>query len=281
MVAPVSSLVAIDPGADLGALLRRWRKLRGTSQLQLALDAGTTQRHLSFVETGRSRPSRPMVIRLARALDVPLRERNELLLAAGFAPLYAAPPLDDAARDRARQALGSMLVQHEPFPAVVMDRAWNVIEANGGSQRLFGALLSPMPVPEPANVLELMIGPGPVRAAVVNWSETVAGLFERCRREAVGGLLDAATAERLEQMRQWPEVAAALEDTAAEQPASAPVIDVAFSLGGEVLRFFSVVSTIGVPTEVTAQELRVEAFFPSDAQTATAWSTAAAGAAVA
>jgi transcriptional regulator with XRE-family HTH domain len=264
------AVAATEARNDLGELLRRWRRLRGKSQLDLALDARTTQRHLSFVETGRAQPSRPMVVRLARALDVPLRERNELLLAAGYAPLYAAPPVDGPERDRARMALASMLTQHEPFPAVVMDRGWNVVEANAGAGRLFGSLLAPEPMPEVANVLELMIEPGPVRDAVLNWPEVVAGLFERCRREAVGGVVEAETAERLERLRAREDVTAVLDETAGA-PSSAPVIDVAFAFDGVERRFFSVVSTIGVPAEVTAQELRVEAFFPSDEATREAW----------
>lgn len=262
--------VAAEARVELGELLRHWRRVRGRSQLDLALDASTTPRYVSFVETGRSQPSRQMVVRLARALDVPLRERNELLHAAGYAPLYAATALDAPELERVRLALTSMLDQHEPFPAVVMDRGWSVVQANEGAQRLFGSLLAPDPIPQPANVLELMIEPGRVRDAVLNWEETVLGLFERCRREGVGGLPDAATAERLGRLRGLPEVAAVLGAAPASPPA-APVIDVAFAVGGEQLRFFSVVSTIGVPAEVTAQELRVEAFFPSDDETRQTW----------
>src|SRR5262245_32947169 len=153
---------------EFGNRLRHWRRVRGKSQLDLALDARTTPRYVSFVETGRSRPSRQMVVRLARALDVPLRERNDLLLAAGYAPLYRAGSLEGPELDRVHAALASMLSAHEPFPAVVMDRAWNVLRANNGARRLFGGLLAPQPLPTPANVLDLIIEPGPVRDAVVN-----------------------------------------------------------------------------------------------------------------
>jgi transcriptional regulator with XRE-family HTH domain len=257
----------------LGDLLRYWRRVRGKSQLDLATEAMTTARYVSFVETGRSQPSRQMVVRLARALDVPLRERNGLLLAAGYAPLYTAGTLDAPELDRVRRALTSMLSQHDPFPAVVMDRAWNVLQANLGAQRLFGQLCAPAPLPEPTNVLELMVEPGPVRNAVLNWDAVVPVLLERCRREAVGGILDAATAERVERLRSRSDVAALLHDVVPSAPA-VPVIDVTFAFGPARLSFFSVVSTVGTPIDVTAQELRVEAFFPSDAATETAWNRA-------
>jgi transcriptional regulator with XRE-family HTH domain len=261
---------AAEVNLGLGDLLRHWRRERGKSQLELALDAMTTPRHVSFVETGRSQPSRQMVVRLARALDIPLRERNGLLLAAGYAPLYAASALDAPELERVRAALTSMLAQHEPFPAVVMDRAWNVLQANGGARRLFGGLCAPNPMPEPANVLELMIEPGPVREAVLNWGTVVPALLERSRREAVGGALDGATAARIERLRSRPEVAAVLgkADTTAS---TAPVLDVSFAFQSGELNFFSVVSTIGTPIDVTAQELRLEAFFASDEATRTAW----------
>ena len=248
---------------ELGQLLRYWRRVRGKSQLDLAIDAMTTPRYVSFVETGRSQPSRQMVVRLAQALQIPLRERNGLLLAAGYAPLYAAGALDAPELERVQAALTSMLARHEPFPAVVMDRAWNVLRANRGAERLFGGLCAPDPLPDPANVLELMIEPGPVR-------DVVCGLMERSRREAVGCVLDADSAGRIERLRSRPDVAAVLSDAPATT-ATAPVIDVCFAFETEQLSFFSVVSTIGTPTDVTAQELRVEAFFPSDETTRTAW----------
>jgi transcriptional regulator with XRE-family HTH domain len=180
---------------ELGALLRHWRSVRGMSQLDLASEAGSTPRYVSFVETGRSSPSRQMVVRLARALDVPLRERNELLLAAGFAPLYTREALDSPLLQRVETALTSMLAQHDPFPAVVMDRAWNLQRANDGAVHLFTRLFAPTPMPDAANVLRLVIEPGPVRERIKNWDEVVPALVERARREAVGGVYDPETAE--------------------------------------------------------------------------------------
>ena len=266
----MSAVVAVVEPAEFGELLRHWRAVRRVSQLDLASAAETTPRYVSFVETGRSRPSREMVLRLALALDVPLRERNGMLLAAGFAPAYPMAPLGSDQLDRVDAALSSMLAQHEPFPAVVMDRGWTVLRSNAGSQRLFGRLHAPAPLPEPANVLQMMVEPGPVRHAVRNWTAVVPALLERARREAVGGVFDQATARLVRELRERPDVAALLAGRAPGLP-STPVIDVRFTIDGVDVDFFSVVSTIGTPVDVTAQELRVEAFFPSDAASREAW----------
>jgi transcriptional regulator with XRE-family HTH domain len=251
-------------GQTLGELLRYWRRIRDASQLQLAVAAATTPRYVSFVETGRAQPSRQMVTRLPGALDVPLRERNGLLLAAGYATLDA-PELAQV-----RGALTAMLDQHEPFPAVVLDPGWTVLRANAGARRLFGELLAPDPLPQPANVLRLMIEPGPVRDAVFNWTEVVPALLERARREAVGGVLDLATAELVSELRARPEVARVLSGGEPSTAAS-PVLGIRFMVAGEVRSFFSVVSTVGTPIDVTAQELRLEAFFPADEATRRGW----------
>jgi transcriptional regulator with XRE-family HTH domain len=254
---------ATEARAEFGDLLRYWRAARRKSQLELASEAMTTPRYVSFVETGRSQPSREMVVRLAGALDVPLRERNGLLLAAGYAPLYGSGVLDAPELARVESALTSMLDQHEPFPAVVMDRGWTVLRANAGAQRLFGGLLAPEPIPADANVLRLMIEPGPVRDSVRNWETVVPALLDRARREAVGGVLDIETAKLVDRLRARPEVVGVLRRHEATMT-TVPVLDVRFRFDGEDLSFFSVVSTIGTPIDVTAQELRLEAFFPSD-----------------
>ena len=198
----MSAPEAID-GRSFGDLTRYWRRVRGMSQLDLASAAMTTPRHMSFLETGRSKASREMVLRVATALDVPLRDRNGLLLEAGFAPLYSCHDLDDPAVERLATAVGRILAGHDPLPAVVVDRHWDVVRANGGAERLFSELLSPSPLPEPANVLRLMLEPGPVRTSMANWDELAPALLER-RREAVGGVLDQATAELVYKLRTGP-----------------------------------------------------------------------------
>jgi transcriptional regulator with XRE-family HTH domain len=267
MVEPAAALEA-DP--TLGDLLRYWRRVRSMSQLDLASAAMTTPRHMSFVETGRSRPSRQMVLRLAGALDVPLRDRNGLLLAAGYAPLYVERALDDPALERVTAAVSAMLAQHEPLPAVVMDRGWNLLRVNVGARRLFTGLFAPESVPSSANVLRVILEPGPVRSRVLNWRELAPALLERARREAVGGVLDLATAELVQELRTRPDVASVLSGPRTPAPPS-PVIEVHVEYADTDLRFFSVVSTIGTPVDVTAQELRVEAFFPADDATGERW----------
>jgi transcriptional regulator with XRE-family HTH domain len=256
-------------GTTFGEVIRAWRGVRGMSQLDLAAEAATTPRYMSFVETGRSSPSREMVLRLAVALDIPLRERNELLLAAGYAPVYAEHDLDHPAIEQVMSALDRMLEQHAPYPAVVMDRRWDVVRANSGAVRLFAALCAPEPMPEPANVLRLMLEPGPVRSAVENWGEVAPALLERVRREAVGGVVDAAAAELVERVRGGAD-AEVLAPPRSIAPL-VPIIDIQFRYGDRTLRWFSVVSTIGTPVDITAQELRFEAFFPSDRDTEACW----------
>jgi transcriptional regulator with XRE-family HTH domain len=265
----MSSLPVATP-QGLGDLLRHWRAVRGKSQLDLAGDAATTPRYVSFVETGRAQPSRQMVVRLARALDVPLRERNDLLVAAGFAPLYSLEPLDSPLMARVEEALTSVLAGHDPFPAVVMDRAWNLVRANDGAVRFFGRLFAPEPMPAEPNVLRLVIEPGPVRQGLRNWASVVPALLERARREAVGGVLDGDTAALIAELRDRDDVADVLAspDTSGSH---GPVIDLCFVVAGVDLSFFSVVSTIGTPIDVTAQELRIEAFFPADDTTRSRW----------
>jgi transcriptional regulator with XRE-family HTH domain len=245
------------------------------SQLDLAAAAATTPRYMSFVETGRSRPSREMVLRLATALDVPLRERNGLLVAAGFAPTYPEHDLDHPAIGRVMTALDQMLEQHAPYPAVVMDRRWDVVRVNSGAARLFTDLCAPEQIPSPANVLRLMLEPGPVRSSVRNWHEVAPALLERARREAVGGVLDLTTAELVHRLRTGAD-AAVLAAPRSISPV-VPVIDIEFAHGDGTLKWFSIVSTVGTPIDLTAQELRVEAFFPSDEQTGVRWREFSAG----
>lgn len=253
--------------SNIGDHLRRWRATRGTSQLELASEAGTTPRYVSFVETGRAQPSRQMVLRLARALDVPLRERNDLLLAAGFAPVYSVEPLSSPTLARVDRAIDAMLAGHEPFPAVVMNRQWDLQRANEGAVLLFTRLFAPHDLPAAPNILRTVIEPGPVRSRIPNWDDVVPALLDRARREAVCGVLDPATAALVDELQARDDVAS----IAAQAEPAAPVVDLQFELDGEVLSFLSVISTIGTPVDVTAQEIRVEAFFPSDEATRAAW----------
>jgi transcriptional regulator with XRE-family HTH domain len=185
---------------SFGDLLRGWRRRRGHSQLELSLQAGVSSRHISFVESGRSKPSREMVLHLCRTLQVPLRESNDLLLAAGFAPAYPESKLDGQQLAAANTAIELILRNQEPHPAVVMDRHWNVLRANGAAQRLFARLLGDRTAPGPANVVRLVFAEDGLKPWLLNWSQVALAVLERVRREAVGGVLDAMTTALLEEV---------------------------------------------------------------------------------
>jgi transcriptional regulator with XRE-family HTH domain len=258
--------------SPVGGLLRHWRRARGLSQLGLALDAATTARHLSFVETGRSQPSREMVLRLTRALDVPLRERNRLLLAAGYAPLYRETGLAAEGSAQVRAALERMLGAHEPYPAVVMDRYWNVMESNGAASRFFGWLLGERHPGTPPNVVRLMFDPSGLRPFVRNWDTAADALIQRVHREAVGGLPDPETLALLDEVLGLPGIPPAWRAPDLHA-VPVPVVPVEFEKEGLALSYFSMVTTVGTPQDAMLQEIRVESFFPADETTAAhAWS---------
>lgn len=253
--------VAVSP---LGSLLRHWRRERRMSQLMLAGEAGVTQRHVSFVESGRANPSREMVLSLARALQVPLRERNQMLLAAGYAPHYRQTGLDERAMAQVDAALDRLLSQQEPYPAVVMDRYWNVLRANDAGAAMFTFMLDGPP-PEPANVVRLMFTS--LRPHVANFDQTGEALIQRVHREAVGGIPDPQTVALLDEVLAQPGVPAAW-GTPDFATTTVPVLPVRFAKDGVDVAYFSLVTTVGTPQDVTLQEIRVESFFPADDATA-------------
>jgi transcriptional regulator with XRE-family HTH domain len=249
----------------VGRLLKHWRHVRRKSQLTLALDANISPRHLGFIEIGRARPSRDMVLTLAQALDVPLRERNDLLLAAGFAPIYHETALSDPALAQARYALDSILRQQEPFPAVVMDRHWNVLVTNEAASRFFDLLLESSDDAAP-NILRMMFDPRKVRPFVTNWNAVAEALIQRVHREAVGGAPDAATTRLLTELLAFPDVPQHWS-TPDHTINAAPVLPIEFAKGDLVMRYFSTVTTLGTPQDITLQEIRIECFFPADRET--------------
>lgn len=250
--------------SGLRDLLRGWRDLRGKSQLDLSLDAGISQRHLSFIETGRSVPSRETLLQVAEALEIPLRERNALLLAAGYAPAYHEPAWDAPEMASIAAALRRMLRQHEPFPAIVMDRYWDVVLTNGAAPRFFGRFVDLSARPAPRNMLHLMFDPDGMRPFIANWEGVARSLLARVRREAVGRVLDTRSKALVAALLAYPGADCA-RDAAA--PAHMPVIPLSFVKDGEVLNYFSMVTTVGDPQTVAAQELRVECMFPADDET--------------
>jgi transcriptional regulator with XRE-family HTH domain len=251
--------------AAFGPLLSRWRRLRGKSQLDLAFEAAVSPRHVSFVETGRSKPSREMVLTLATALNVPLRERNTLLLAAGYAPVYRETRLDAPELEPALRALDMILKHHEPYPAVVLDGQWDVLRMNTAASRFFARLLG-QPQGGRPNVLRLMFDERYLKPCVTNWDEVAGDLVQRAHREAAGGIPNEALKRVLTEVLAYPGVHARFS---AFDPnvALAPFVPISFAKGDLACRYFSLVTTLGAPQDVTLQELRVESFFPADAQT--------------
>jgi transcriptional regulator with XRE-family HTH domain len=245
-----------------GVLLRQWRDVRGKTQLDLSFDAGVSQKHISFVESGRSVPSRQMLLDLAQALDVPLRERNELLMAAGYAPLYSDQGLEAPLMTSISKALQRMLRQHEPFPAIVMDRHWNVAMSNDAAPRLFSCFIDLAKWPKPRNLLHLMFDTAGLRPFVANWPETARGLLGRVYREALGRIIDERTKTLLAELSQYPGVKPEWRAPSPGEPM--PMIPLSFVKDGVRLNYFSMITTVGTPQTVTAEELRLESMFPAD-----------------
>ena len=250
------------PANGLGTLLRRWRGLRGKSQLDLSLDTGISQRHISFVESGRSAPSRHKLMDIAQALDIPLRERNTLLLAAGYAPIYPEGAWDAPEMRSVVSALKRILRQHEPYPAVVMDRYWNVLMANEAAPRFFGSFIDMEARATPRNLLHLMFDPNGMRPFVANWERVAESLVGRVYREAVGRIVDEKTRDLLTALLAYPDVKTAWQVPTATS--AMPVVPLSFVRDGVVLNYFSMVTTVGTPQTVAAQELRIECMFPAD-----------------
>jgi transcriptional regulator with XRE-family HTH domain len=248
----------------VGGLLRQWRAARRLSQLALALDADVSSRHLSFVETGRAQPSREMVLRLADALSVPLRERNALLLSAGFAPLFRETDLEAPEMVAARQAVEFILAHQEPYPAIVVDRHWNVLRANGATQRILGRFLAAPPA-GPLNAMRLVFHPGGLRPFVENWEEVAGALMERLHREAAGPP-DEETRALRDELLACPGVPARWRTPELDRP-PAPLLSIVYRKDDLRLAFFTTITTFGTPQDVTLQELRIECFFPADEAT--------------
>jgi transcriptional regulator with XRE-family HTH domain len=251
--------------SELGTLLRYWRSTRGKSQLDVSLDTGISQRHISFIESGRSAPSRQALTDIAQALDIPFRERNTLLQAAGYAATYLDDPLEAVEMQGVYKALQRMLSQHAPFPALVMDRYWNILLANDDTPRFFGCFIDMSLHPKPRNMLHLIFDPNGMRPFVANWDKTAQSLIQRVNRESVGRVVDEKTSELLRALYAYPDVkpewlAADYADTAPRLP----VIPLSFIKDGTVMNYFSMVTTVGTPQTISTQELRVESMFPSD-----------------
>jgi len=248
----------------VGTQLREWRQRRRLSQLDLAGHAAVSTRHLSFVETGRSLPSREMVLRLADRLEVPLRERNRLLTAAGYAPMYAEHRLDDPAMQAARQAVERVLKAHEPYPALAVDRHWNMVASNRMVPLLLAGIGDELLAP-PLNVLKLSLHPHGLAPRIVNLPQWRAHLFHRLRQQVATSADEVLTA-MIEELRHYPGGSA---DGAEPIHADAGVyLPLQLRSPAGVLNFISTITVFGTPIDITLSELALETFFPADEATA-------------
>jgi transcriptional regulator with XRE-family HTH domain len=256
------------PAATTGGfpnLLREWRQRRRLSQLDLALSANVSQRHVSYLESGRANPSRHMILQLSETLDVPLRDRNAWLVAAGFAPVFHSRPLDDPQMGQVMSAVRMMLAAHEPFPAIALDRAWNVRMSNRPFDRLSGMLgddIWERVGGGPRNLTRLFFHPAGIRSLVTNWAAIGPLIWRRAQREAeaLGGHEMKAVLDEL----------APYQDTeilwSAADAALAPVLPFQMQVGDQAISMFAIIATLGAAQDVTADELQIETLYPADAQ---------------
>jgi transcriptional regulator with XRE-family HTH domain len=258
MVRPMSPTAT---SGAVGELLRDWRNRRRMSQLELAMEAEVSARHLSFVETGRSRPSREMVLTLAEHLQVPMREQNALLLAAGYAPIFNETPLESEEMRPVRKALDTILAGHEPYPAVIVDRQWEIVASNAPAGLLLRGV-APELVAPPANALRITLHPDGLAPHILNFTEWSVHLITRLRRQALLSQ-DPALAELERELLGYPGVEAS---SAVAEPAEMLFVPLRLRLpgSGAELSMFSTLATFGTALDITLEELSIESFFPAD-----------------
>ena len=252
--------------ASFGDHLRTWRQQRHLSQLELADEADISTRHVSFMETGRTNPSRDMVLRLCERLAIPLRERNALLVAAGYAPMYRERALDDPALTAARQAVELVLKGHEPCPAIALDRCWNVVAANRAAQALLAAHVGPELLTPPINVFRLSLHPNGLASRIANLAQWRHHLFERLRQQ-IHATGDPALLALQAELLEYPAPDESTPLVMAGEMLGV-VMPFCFNSVHGMLSLISTTTIFGTPVDVTLQELAVESFFPADAFTA-------------
>lgn len=254
--------------SPFGRLLRDWRARRGLSQLRLATEAGVSSRHLSFVETGRSQPSREMVLRLAEALDVPLRERNALLGAAGFAAVYRETAIGAPELATVERMLDFLLERQEPFPAFLLDHCARVLRANRAGIPVFAPFAGDAPVwrETPLNLVKLTLDPGGLRPYIVNWEEVASALLGRIARDAALASTDDELPALLDELRALPGLPESVRVPDLTRP-SPPVLAVHMKRDDHELRLFTMLTTLGTPQDLTLQSLHIESFMPADPAT--------------
>jgi transcriptional regulator with XRE-family HTH domain len=258
---------------DFSSALKYWRDKRGYSQLRLSTESNISQRHLSFLESGRSQPSKEIILKLGTVLDIPLRQRNIMLLAAGFAPAYQERKLSDMELQSVKHALDFMLAQQAPYPALVVDRLWNLVMHNGPASTMIKWLLD-MPddqsIPrESVNIIKLMLDPNALRQYLVNWEDVCADLLHWIQREAMSDGPGSESTNLLAELLAFPGVKTATMAANLDTKAL-PFLSIKIQKNDVSLNMFTTITTMGTPLDVTVHELRVESFFPADEATA-AW----------
>jgi transcriptional regulator with XRE-family HTH domain len=256
------------PARSLGDYLREWRQRRHLSQLEFALEAEISQRHLSFIESGRSLPSRDMLMHLAERLDVPLRERNPMLLAAGFAPVFPERSLDDPALAPARRAIDVILKGHEPFPALAIDRHWTLIAANAAVAPLLSGVVDATLIKPPVNVLRLSLHPNGLAPRIFNLQEWRAHLLERLRQQIVA-TGDPLLSDLLKELTAYP-MSATHKPSAPSRDYAGIAVPLELITDAGRLSFISTTTIFGTPVDITLAELAIESLFPADQATAEA-----------
>ena len=268
------STSAMDPQAalDFGLVLRSWRHHRRLSQLDLATQSGISQRHISFLETGRSNPSRPMVLALSESLDIPLRERNALLHSAGFSACYAEQPLDEAAMAVFHSALKATLEHHEPYPALVLDGRWNMVMANEAAMRFFAIFIDPatalaqMGSPTEFQIVRLCLSDLGLKPYIANWQELTSTFLQRARRALVVNPNDLLLPVLIDEIQSHPDAPRQWRTPDWSTP-PAPAINMVLEKDGTRYALFTMLAHFGAPQHVTIEELTVESFYPADEAT--------------
>ena len=268
---------ASNPTLDsFGLLLKQWRSQRGFSQLDLAVTSQVSQRHISFLESGRAKPSREMVLQLAEVLEIPLRQQNLMLTAAGFAPIHAETDLSAPEMAAIRKALDFMLQQQEPYPAIVVDRYWNLLLTNPAANRLLNAFIALDELQAlfyrdgKVNLMRAMFHPQGFRPFVVNWNDFSVHLLQRLHREAIAEGESEQSKALLDELMGYPGIAEVWQPSA-RTTQNTMLLTVHLKRGDLELEFFSTIATLGTPYDITLQELRIECLFPANDSTEHSW----------
>ncbi|MBW4508277.1 MAG: helix-turn-helix transcriptional regulator [Scytonematopsis contorta HA4267-MV1] len=264
---------------SFGKLLKQWRSQQGYSQLDLAVNSEVSQRHISFLESGRAKPSREMVLQLATVLEIPLRQQNLMLTAAGFAPIHAETDLSAPEMTSIRKAIDFMLRQQEPYPAIVVDRYWNLLLTNNGATRLLNAFIdlkslqANFCIDGRINLMRAMFHPQGFRPFIVNWEEFAGHLIQRVHREAVAFGENEQSKLLLKELMSYPGVSE-IWQASSRTAQQALLLSIHLKRNLQDLQFFSTIATLGTPYDITLQELRIECLFPANEATEENWKQA-------